>query len=118
VGQAIARASKATAMTLFRTFSSRSALPLGVLRAQLIPEATWRRAEVTLGPTASQTVTRLNRALEFANRTWHNDADAVDWLLGPHAELQGASPYSLLRTESGGRIVDDLMAALEYGFPV
>jgi putative toxin-antitoxin system antitoxin component (TIGR02293 family) len=111
-------ASKATAIKLFRTFASRSDLPLGVLRAQLIPDATWKRAEDTLGPSASQTVARLAHALEFATRTWQNEADAVDWLLGPHGELGGVSPYSLLRTESGGRTVDSLMAALEYGFPV
>lgn len=109
---------KAAALNLFRKFSNRSPLPLGVLRAQLIPDATWKRAEDTLGPTASQTVARLAHALEFATRTWKQETDAIDWLLSPHMELNGATPYSLLRTESGGRAVDSLMAALEYGFSV
>jgi uncharacterized protein (DUF2384 family) len=33
-------------------------------------------------------------------------------------ELGQASPYALLNTESGGRRVENLLAALEYGFPV
>jgi putative toxin-antitoxin system antitoxin component (TIGR02293 family) len=71
-----------------------------------------------LGPAASQTVARLARALTFAIRTWQNEADAIDWLLAPHMELGGATPYSLLRTESGGCAVESVMAALEFGFPV
>jgi putative toxin-antitoxin system antitoxin component (TIGR02293 family) len=110
--------SKAAALAVFRKFAERSPLPLGVLRAQLIPDATWKRAEDVLGPSASQTFARLVHALEFATRTWQNEADAIDWLLGPHMELGGATPYSLLRTESGGRAVEYVMAALEYGFPV
>jgi uncharacterized protein (DUF2384 family) len=33
-------------------------------------------------------------------------------------ELDGVTPYSLIRTEAGGRVVEALLAAIEYGFPV
>jgi hypothetical protein len=113
-----AHATKPEALKLLRKFSDRSPLPLGTLRAQLIPDSSWKRSETSLGPTAVQTVERLRRALAFATRTWKSEADAIDWLLGTHSELGGATPFSLLRTESGGRSVDYLMAALEFGFPV
>jgi len=111
-------ATRLEASKLFRKFAERSAIPLGKLRAELIPDSSWKRSGDILRPTAAQTVARLSHALAFATRTWQNEADAIDWLLGPHMELGGATPYSLLRTENGGRAVEHLMAALEYGFPV
>ena len=36
----------------------------------------------------------------------------------PHPELDGASPFSLIRTESGGRTVESLLVALDQGFPL
>jgi uncharacterized protein (DUF2384 family) len=33
-------------------------------------------------------------------------------------ELNRATPYSSIRTEAGGRLVEALLAAIEYGFPV
>jgi len=111
------RTTKAEATKLFRKFAERSALPLGKVRVQLIPDSTWKRSQRELGPAASQTIARLQNALAFATRTWQNESDAIDWLLGPHMELGGATPFSLLRTENGGRAVEYVMAALEYGFP-
>jgi putative toxin-antitoxin system antitoxin component (TIGR02293 family) len=91
---------------------------LGKLRAELIPDSSWKRAGKTLGPQASQTVARLERILLIAERVWGNEKDAIEWLTSPHMELRGATPFSTLRTEAGGRAVEWILAALEYGFPV
>lgn len=109
---------KAAAMQLFRRLASEAGSAAGRLRAQLIPESTWKRAGERLGPSASQTVSRLANALFLAERIWRNEAEAIRFLLRPHVELGQVSPYSLLSTESGGRRVESLLAALEYGFPV
>lgn len=92
--------------------------PLGRVRAELIPDSTWKRADKTLGPQASQTTARLRHVFEFAQRIWGNERDAAEWLAAPHMELDGSSPYSMLRTEAGGRVVEALLGAIEYGFPV
>ncbi len=110
--------SKAHADRLFRRIAATSPLPMGKMRAQLIPDSSWKRAGKTLGPQASQTVARLERALSFAERIWGNETDAMEWLTNPHMELQGATPFSKLKTEAGGRAVEWILAALEYGFPV
>ena len=110
--------SKERADRLFRRIAATSPLPMGKLRAQLIPDSSWKRAGKTLGPQASQTVARLEHALAFAEQVWGNETDAMEWLTNPHMELQGATPYSKLRTEAGGRAVEWILAALEYGFPV
>jgi putative toxin-antitoxin system antitoxin component (TIGR02293 family) len=109
---------KADASQLFRRVAATSALPLGKIRAELIPDSSWKRAGKTLGPQASQTTARLNHVLSIAKRVWGNETDATEWLNGPHPELQGATPFSLLKTEAGGRAVEALLGALEFGFPV
>jgi putative toxin-antitoxin system antitoxin component (TIGR02293 family) len=110
--------SKANASHLFQRVAATSPLPLGKLRAELIPDSSWKRAGKTLGPQASQTAARLDRILSFATRVWGNEAAATRWLNRPHLELRGATPFSLLRTEAGGHAVESLLGALEFGFPV
>jgi putative toxin-antitoxin system antitoxin component (TIGR02293 family) len=109
---------KTVAEQLFRKLAKESDFAVGKIRSQLIPDSTWKRAGNVLGPSASQTVSRLANALFVAERIWQNEADAIRFLLRPHIELAQASPYSLLNTESGGRTVENLLAALEFGFPV
>lgn len=111
-------AAKLEAAKLIGKIAAAASRPLGKVRAELIPDSTWKRAGKTLGPQASQTTARLNHVFEFAQRIWGNERDAAAWLVSPHLELRGATPYSLLRTEGGGRVVEALLGAIEYGFPV
>lgn len=110
--------SKAEATECLRRVAATSSLPLGKMRAELIPDSSWKRAGQRLGPQASQTAARLMHILSVAERVWGNEKDATEWLNGPHPELRGATPLSLLKTESGGRAVEALLGALEFGFPV
>jgi putative toxin-antitoxin system antitoxin component (TIGR02293 family) len=109
---------KADASRLFQRVAAASPLALGRMRAELIPDSSWKRAGKKLGPQASQTTIRLKHVLSFAERVWRDESGAIEWLNSPHPELQGATPYSLLKTEAGGRAVEALLAALEFGFPV
>jgi len=109
---------KSEAQKLIGKIAAVSSTPAGKMRAELIPDSTWKRARKILGPQASQTTARLNHVFAFAQRIWGNERDAAEWLAAPHLELAGATPYSLLRTEAGGRAVEALLAALEFGFPV
>jgi putative toxin-antitoxin system antitoxin component (TIGR02293 family) len=110
--------SKTQATRLFERVASGSSVPVGKVRAEIIPDSSWKRSGKTLRPSASQTTARLAHILAVAESIWGNEADAAEWLMNPHPELQGATPYSLLKTEAGGRIVEALLGALEYGFPV
>lgn len=109
---------KSFASELFQRVAATSPRPTGKLRAELIPDSSWKRAGKTLGHQASQTAARLSHVLSLAERVWGNETDATAWLNSPHPELQGATPLSLLRTEAGGRAVETLLGALEFGFPV
>jgi putative toxin-antitoxin system antitoxin component (TIGR02293 family) len=110
--------SKTQASRLFERLASGSSLPVGRLRAEIIPDSSWKRSGKTLRPSASQTTARLAHILAVAESVWGNEVDAAEWLNNPHPELRGATPYSLLKTEAGGRTVEALLGALEYGFPV
>ena len=112
------RLTKTYASQLFHRLAATSSLPMGKLRAELIPDSSWKRAGKTLGYQASQTAARLEHVLSLAECVWGNETDATEWLNSPHAELRGAAPLSLLRTEAGGRAVEALLGALEFGFPV
>ena len=109
---------KAEAAKLLGTIAAVSSIPLGKLRAQIIPDSTWKRAGKRLGPQASQTVARLQHVFGFAQHIFINEQDAATWLTTPHMELGWKTPFSLLRTEAGGRAVEGILAAIEYGFPV
>jgi putative toxin-antitoxin system antitoxin component (TIGR02293 family) len=111
-------AAKPEAAKLIGKIAAAASRPLGKVRAELIPHSTWKRVGKTLGPQAIQTTARLNHIFQFAQRIWGNERDAAAWLVSPHLELRGAAPYSLLRTEAGGRVVEALLGAIEYGFPI
>jgi putative toxin-antitoxin system antitoxin component (TIGR02293 family) len=109
---------KLEASRLFSRVAVSASVPAGRVRAELIPDSSWKRAGKTLGPQASQTVSRLGHVLGLAERVWGNEADATEWLNSPHSELRGATPYSMLKTEAGGRAIEALLAAIEFEFPV
>jgi putative toxin-antitoxin system antitoxin component (TIGR02293 family) len=107
---------KAEAARLFAKIAAVAERPAGKLRAELIPESSWKRAGERLRPTASQTVARLRRVLSLATVVFDNEQEAIRWLTGRNLMLGRATPYSLLKTEAGCRAVNDILAALEYGF--
>ena len=109
---------KAEAESIIGRVAAGSSMPRGKVRAELIPDSSWKRAGKVLGPQASQTAARLSRVFAFAEKVWGNEKDAADWMNRPHMELGGATPYSMLRTEAGGHAVVNVLVALEYGFPV
>jgi putative toxin-antitoxin system antitoxin component (TIGR02293 family) len=58
------------------------------------------------------------RIFAIAKRVWGTEQDAIKWLNTPHAELHGVSPASLLGSWAGRKRVEELLTALEFGFPV
>jgi putative toxin-antitoxin system antitoxin component (TIGR02293 family) len=54
----------------------------------------------------------------LAEQIWGNRKDADAWMTTPHFELEGRTPASLLTTKLGEHRVENLLSALENGFPV
>ncbi|MBS1815387.1 MAG: DUF2384 domain-containing protein [Acidobacteria bacterium] len=109
---------KRAANSLFEQMATGSSIPADQLRQMIIPRASWKRAGQKLTASASQAALRVERVFNLAKSIWGDASIAAQWLNRPHEELSGATPLSFLKTESGGRCVEELLIALEHGFPV
>ena len=83
-------------------------------------ERKWSRAragalDVRLSPAESDRLFRTRRLLAHARTVFDEDADVRTWLSTPNAALSGESPLSLLDTDAGVRLVDEVLTRLEFG---
>jgi putative toxin-antitoxin system antitoxin component (TIGR02293 family) len=97
-------------------------LGLGLERAEIdaavIPSRTLqhrrsRRERLTLEE--SDRVLRLVRILSAAEAVYGNRERALGWLRRPHPRLDGRSPISLVKTDTGSRIVEELLTQIDEG---
>lgn len=97
-------------------------LALGLLRSEIdavvIPLRTLqhrrsRREKLTVEE--SDRVFRVIRVLALAESVYGTRERALAWLRNPHARLSGRSPLSLLHTDTGSRIVEELLVQIDEG---
>jgi putative toxin-antitoxin system antitoxin component (TIGR02293 family) len=97
-------------------------LGLGLERAEIdaavIPSRTLqhrrsRRERLTLEE--SDRVLRMVRILSTAEAVYGSRERALGWLRRPHPRLDGRSPISLLETDTGSRIVEELLTQIDEG---
>jgi putative toxin-antitoxin system antitoxin component (TIGR02293 family) len=97
-------------------------LGLGLARAEIdaavIPSRTLqhrrsRRERLTLEE--SDRVLRLVRILSTAEAVYGNRERALAWLRRPNPRLDGRSPISLVKTDTGSRIVEELLTQIDEG---
>lgn len=95
---------------------------LGLDRAEIdavvIPSRTLqhrrsRREKLTLEE--SDRVLRAVRALSLAESVYGSRERALAWLRGPHPRLDGRTPLSLLKTDTGSRIVEEMLVQIDEG---
>src|ERR1700730_444873 len=100
-------------------------LGLGLERAEIdaavIPSRTLqhrrsRRERLTLEE--SDRVLRLVRILSTAEAVYGSRERALAWLRRPHPRLDGRSPISLIQTDTGSRIVEELLTQIDEGMLV
>jgi putative toxin-antitoxin system antitoxin component (TIGR02293 family) len=97
-------------------------ISLGLQRAEIdsaiIPLRTLqhrrsRREKLTLDE--SDRVLRVIRVLSMAESVYGSRERALAWLRGPHPRLGGRKPLSLLNTDTGSRIVEELLVQIDEG---
>jgi putative toxin-antitoxin system antitoxin component (TIGR02293 family) len=97
-------------------------LALGVTRAEVdalvIPLRTLqhrrsRREKLTVEE--SDRVLRVVRLLSQAESVYGSRERALSWLRRSHPRLQGRSPLEMARTNTGSRIVEDLLMQIDEG---
>src|SRR5579863_1484777 len=97
-------------------------ISLGLQRAEIdaaiIPLRTLqhrrsRREKLTVEE--SDRVLRATRVLAIAESVYGSRQRALAWLRRPHARLGGRAPLSLLNTDTGSRIVEELLVQIDEG---
>jgi putative toxin-antitoxin system antitoxin component (TIGR02293 family) len=63
----------------------------------------------------SDRVIRLIRVLSAAETVYGSRERALAWLRRPHPRLDGRNPLSLLRTDTGARIVEEFLIQIDEG---
>jgi putative toxin-antitoxin system antitoxin component (TIGR02293 family) len=86
--------------------------------AIIIPQRTLqhrrsRREKLTVEE--SDRVLRAIRVLSLAESVYGTRERALAWLRKPHARLDGRAPLSLLKTDTGSRIVEELLVQIDEG---
>jgi hypothetical protein len=60
-------------------------------------------------------VLRVIRVLSLTESTYGSRERPLHWLRKPHARLDGRTPLSLLKTDTGSRIVEELLIQIDEG---
>ena len=96
---------------------------LGLKRAEIdevvIPSRTLqhrrsRREKLTIEE--SDRVLRAVRVLSAAESVYGNRERALAWLRNPNPRLDDRTPLSLLKTDTGSRIIEELLIQIDEGF--
>jgi putative toxin-antitoxin system antitoxin component (TIGR02293 family) len=93
-------------------------LDRGEIDAVVIPARTLqhrrsRREKLTVEE--SDRVLRVIRVLSLAESVYGSRERALAWLRRLHARLDGRTPLSLLKTDTGSRIVEELLIQIDDG---
>lgn len=84
-----------------------------VIPARTLQHRRSRRERLTIEE--SDRVLRMMRVLSTAQDVYGSREGALAWLRNPHGRLQGRTPLSLLKTDTGSRIVEELLVQVDEG---
>jgi putative toxin-antitoxin system antitoxin component (TIGR02293 family) len=84
----------------------------------IIPSRTRRHRQEKREPLSieeSDRLVRITRILAMAEDVMGSASKAHSWLREPLGELDGEAPLSLARTEAGARVVEQILAKIDWG---
>ena len=91
----------------------RSEIDAVVIPSRTLQHRRSRREKLTIEE--SDRVVRLIRALSLAESVYGGRERALAWLRKSHPRLDGRTPLSLLKTDTGARIVEELLIQIDEG---
>jgi putative toxin-antitoxin system antitoxin component (TIGR02293 family) len=91
----------------------RSEIDTIVIASRTLQHRRSRREKLTVEE--SDRVLRVIRILSLTESTYGSRERALDWLRKPHPRLDGRAPLSLLKTDAGSRIVEELLVQIDEG---
>ncbi len=84
----------------------------------IIPKRTFARRKARNEPLNSEETDRAYRVARISaetDRVFANPAKADKWLRRPTPALNGKSPFALLSSEAGARVVEELLGQVDHG---
>jgi putative toxin-antitoxin system antitoxin component (TIGR02293 family) len=99
-------------------FVTASGVPLKDLYDIVIPARTLkhrRDRRETLSADESDKLARLVRTFDHAVAVFGDLERARAWLNQPKKRFDGRTPLTMLRTEIGGRMVEEMLVQIDYG---
>jgi putative toxin-antitoxin system antitoxin component (TIGR02293 family) len=91
----------------------RSEIDAVVIPSRTLQHRRSRREKLTVEE--SDRVLRVIRVLSLAESIYGSRERALDWLRKPNARLGSRAPLSLLKTDTGSRIVEELLIQIDEG---
>ena len=91
----------------------RSEIDAVVIPSRTLQHRRSRREKLTVEE--SDRVLRVIRVLSLTESIYGSRERALGWLRKPHPRLDGRSPLSLLKTDAGSRIVEELLVQIDEG---
>ena len=91
----------------------RSEIDAAVIPLRTLQHRRSRREKLTVEE--SDRVFRVIRVLSLAECVYGSRERALAWLRAPHVQLDLRAPVSLLNTDTGSRIVEELLVQIDEG---
>lgn len=105
-------------LSALEKFSAHSGIAMKDLLEVVIPLRTLkhrRQRKEPLNMDESDRLIRAARIFELALRVYGNREDALQWLTSSKARFDGRTAFSMLRTESGERAVEEFLVQIDEG---
>ena len=99
-------------------FASASGVPLKDLHEIVIPARTLKHRRARREPLScdeSDKLARLARIFDHTVRVFGDSARARHWLEKPKHRFDGRTPLAMIRTEIGGRMVEEMLLQIQHG---
>lgn len=91
----------------------RSEIDTVIIPSRTLQHRRSRREKLTIEE--SDRVLRVIRVLSLTETIYRSRERALAWLRKPHPRLDGRTPLSLLQTDTGSRIVEELLIQIDEG---
>lgn len=91
----------------------RSEIDAAVIPTRTLQHRRSRREKLTVEE--SDRVLRVIRVLALTESVYGGRERALAWLRKPHGRLEGRSPLALLKTDTGSRMVEELLIQIDEG---
>jgi len=91
----------------------RSEIDAAIIPLRTLQHRRSRRERLTVEE--SDNVLRVIRVLALTESVYGSRERALAWLRNPHARIDGRAPLSLLNTDTGSRIIEELLVQIDEG---